>query len=65
MFCIYCDSGLYPQAITLSNCLSCGVQLYTPHQPGYKYCKSCSDKMNKCQQCGESDMWIKEKESHV
>lgn len=53
MICEKCREGIYLQAMSKGKCIKCGKTTLTPHLPSYIICKSCSEKLNLCEQCGK------------
>jgi hypothetical protein len=53
MICDKCMDSFYAQAISKGVCEECNDIVYSPHIPCYKLCPECSEKLNKCKQCGE------------
>lgn len=53
MFCKKCSYIGVLQALSQDTCKICSEPTPTPHIPSYKVCKTCSSKLNLCEQCGE------------
>lgn len=58
MICDKCKNIISMSAFTKTNCNKCGIEITTGHIPGYTICKSCSEELELCEQCGEE---LKEK----
>lgn len=53
MTCDRCKRMIVAHAFSFGKCKLCGSDITTPHMPCYDICDVCSDKHNKCVQCGE------------
>ena len=54
MVCSICRKGVYMSGFSNGQCRECGKGILSPHTPPEKYCKTCSEKFNICEQCGET-----------
>jgi len=53
MICKKCERRIVLPAFSEGKCEECGKDVITTHIPCYKLCPECSEKLNKCEQCGE------------
>ena len=53
MICNKCKHIIVCHAFSEGTCEEYSDKIITSHIPCYKLCEVCSDKLNKCQQCGE------------
>ena len=51
--CNKCKGMIVMHAFCNTECIKCGDKIKTPHMPGHKVCKTCSEKYNLCEQCGK------------
>lgn len=54
MICNKCKNRIIQPAFSEGKCKECGKDIITSHRPCYVLCLECSNKLNKCEQCGES-----------